>query len=325
MVTALSPTRELGVEIGGLVLENPIMPASGCFGPELGAVIDLRRLGALVTKTIFPERRGGNPPHRLAETEGGGMLNSVGIPSVGFEAFRDSVLPAYVGAGVPVVVSVGGTTVDGYWRMVEEIEGRGHAALELNVSCPNLEKGGLEIGVDPQAVQRVTRGVVERTRLPVFVKLTPNVSDIADIAIAARDGGAHALTIANTIVGMAIDIRTRRPLLGNVVGGFSGRPLKPINLRLVNRVHRVVDLPVVGCGGISSAEDVVEYLLAGASAVQVGTATFADPRTMERILDTLPGLLDELGVGEIAELVGAVEEPLSQVHRGGAMTPEPGR
>ena len=296
----------LAVSIGEFTLANPVMPASGCFGPELSALIDVGRLGAVVTKTVFAEPRGGNPAHRLAETDGG-MLNSVGIPSVGLQEFRESVLPSYLRTEAPVVVSIGGTTIDGYWGIAEELEGLGHSALELNVSCPNLDEGGLEIGIDPRAVARVTRGVVDRTTLPVFVKLTPNVSDIAEIALAASDAGARAVTVANTIVGMAIDIRTRQPRLGNVVGGFSGRAVKPIILRLVNRARTVTGLPVIGCGGIYSAEDVVEYMLAGASAVQVGTATFTDPRTMERILDSLPGLLSQLGVADIGELVGAME------------------
>lgn len=307
MSTIADTAHTLETSLGKLVLKNPVMPASGCFGPELGDVTPVWRLGAVVTKTIFAGRRGGNPAHRLAETPSG-MLNSVGIPSVGIEEFAERILPSYLALGAPVVVSIGGTTIGEYGDVAERLTGAGHVALEVNVSCPNLEEGGLEIGADPAAVARVTAGVVERSRVPVIVKLTPNVADIADIALAARDSGAAALTVANTLVGMAIDIRSRRPTLGKATGGLSGQAIKPIVLHLVHRARRVTGMPIIGCGGVASATDVVEYVLAGASAVQVGTATFTDPRTMVGILEELPHLLEELGAPRLADLVGAMVE-----------------
>lgn len=298
---------DLSVSLGGLDLANPIMPASGCFGPELAPLIDLSRLGAVVTKTIFSDVRAGNPAHRLAETANG-MLNSVGIPSKGIDFFLQRTLPAYRAAGVPVIVSLGGLTVGEYWDLAEVLaEVDGIAAFELNISCPNLEAGGLEIGANPAHVERVVRGVVDRVRVPVISKLTPNITSITDISRASEAGGASALTVANTIVGMAVDVRRRRPILGNVVGGLSGPAIKPAILRLVWTVARETSLPIIGCGGISNARDVLEFMIVGASAVQVGTATFTRPDTMIRILDELGLLLEEQGVHSVMEVCGTLE------------------
>ncbi len=294
---------DLGVRLGTWQLANPVMPASGCFGPELAGLLPVDRLGAVVTKTIFARVRAGNPAHRLAETPHG-MLNSVGIPSPGIDVFRSQVLPAYRRLGPPVVVSVGGLTVEDYLIAVAELAGEAFVAIELNVSCPNLEAGGLEIGADPHAVQDVTRRVVELTDRPVLVKLTPNAPSVTDIALAAQAGGASAVTVANTFVGLAVDHRTRRPVLGNTTGGLSGPAVKPLVMRLVWEVSRRLHIPVVACGGVSSTLDAVEFILAGASAVQVGTATFTRPDLMVRILDELPGVLAQMGVGALTELRG---------------------
>lgn len=306
---ATAPGRvDLRVRLGDLELANPVMPASGCFGPELGSVIPLPRLGAVVTKTVFAARRSGNPAHRLAETPAG-MLNSVGIPSPGLDGFRADVLPAYQASGAPVIVSLGGLSVQEYWELAEALGGEDVAAFEVNVSCPNLEHGGLEIGADPRAVEKVVAGVVDRTDKPVVAKLTPNVTSVADIAAAAEAGGAAALTVANTFIGLAIDLAHRRPVLGNTVGGLSGPAVKPLALRLVWEAARRCGVPVIGCGGIRTAYDVAEFLVAGASAVQVGTATFTRPDTMIRILDELPDVVGGLGAHSVAELVGTLRTP----------------
>ena len=296
----------LAARVGPLELASPVLPASGCFGPELADVTSVRGLGAVVTKTVFAGGRSGNPAHRLAETRDG-MLNSVGIPSPGVREWRRSVLPRYLDLGPPVIVSLGGLTEGDYLQAAEELRDVGAAGFEVNVSCPNLESGGIELGADPDAVARVVAGVAERVSRPVIAKLTPNVTSVPALARAAADGGAAAVTVANTFVGMAIDLRSRRPVLGNGLGGWSGPAVKPLILRLVWQTADAVDIPVIGCGGITCAHDVAEFLLAGASAVQVGTATFTRPHVMPEILAELPGVLSELGAGSAAELVGSLK------------------
>ncbi|WP_211370117.1 dihydroorotate dehydrogenase [Nonomuraea turkmeniaca] len=291
---------DLGVTVGELRLDNPIMPASGCFGPELSELIPAHRLGAVVTKTIFSGQRAGNRAPRLTESANG-MLNSVGIPSIGVHRFRREVLPRYQRIGVPVIVSIGGLRPSEYWEVAEELPPAEYAALEVNVSCPNLDTDGSQLGVDPESVARVTEGVVARTDRPVIVKLTPNVTSIAELASAAAAGGASAVTVANTVKAIAIDWSTRRPVLGHNFGGLSGAAIKPLALRLVWEAAQGTHLPVIGCGGVTRASDVVEFLLAGASAVQVGTATFTRPDTMIRILDELGPLARDLDVGRVSE------------------------
>jgi dihydroorotate dehydrogenase (NAD+) catalytic subunit len=314
-MTELSPRHptpgddRLLTTLGGLTLTNPVMPASGCFGPELGQLIPAGRLGAVVTKTVFADVRSGNPAHRLTETPHG-MLNAVGIPSPGSAAFLARVLPAYRALGTKVVVSIGGLSVDDYLRIADALAEIDCDAFEVNLSCPNLEHGGLAMGAAPEQVEVVTRGVVERVSQPVLVKLTPNVTQIDDIARAAQDGGA--VTVANTFVGMAIDVRRRRAVLGNGTGGASGPAIKPLALRLVRQAASAVSIPVVGCGGIATTMDAIEFIMAGATAVQVGTATFAHPDAMTTIIDSLPALLDELGAATVAELVGAADVPSHQ-------------
>jgi dihydroorotate dehydrogenase (NAD+) catalytic subunit len=294
---------DLRTALGPLSLASPVMPASGCFGPELATIVPLSSLGAVVTKTVFSARRSGNFPHRLTETASG-MLNSVGIPSPGISVFRKEVLPRYQAIGVPVVVSIGGLRVEEYWRITEELCDVDIDAFEVNVSCPNLERGGRTIGTNPDQVGEVVSGVCARTDRPVFVKLTPNVTSVVDAARVAEAAGATALTVANTFLGLAVDFRARRPVLGNAMGGLSGPAIKPLALRLVWEASRSVSIPIVGCGGITSAVDVVEFLLAGASAVQVGTANFGRPDTMVSIIDELPETLALAGATSVAELVG---------------------
>ncbi|WP_245600897.1 dihydroorotate dehydrogenase [Streptomyces sulphureus] len=305
---ACSPTgsASLAVRVGGLELANPVMPASGCFGPELGGLLPVRDLGAVVTKTLFDERRSGNPSHRLTETSHG-MLNSVGIPSPGTSKFLAEVLPQYRAFGIPVVVSTGGLTVEEYWQVTSDLEGAHVDALEINVSCPNLEHGGLAIGTDPAVVEKVVRGVAARTTVPLWVKLTPNVTSIGAIARAAEDAGATAVTVCNSFPAMAVDVRRRRAVLGNGTGGLSGPAIKPLALRLVHEASSAVTIPVIGCGGIASARDVAEFLLAGASAVQIGTASFTRPFAMAQIVRDLAALADDLDVSHINKLTSGLQ------------------
>jgi len=306
-VTGMLGRPSLAVRVGTLALANPVMPASGCFGPELGAIVDLDRLGALVTKTVFADPRSGNPAHRLDETYGG-MLNSVGIPSDGAEAFVAELLPRYRAWSPPLIVSLGGLGEVDYWLAAERLAHvEGIAAFEVNVSCPNLEAGGHELGAVPAAVERVVRGVVERVGVPVIAKLTPNVTSIAAIAQAAEAGGAAAVTAINALQGMAIDVRTRRSRTGTVTAGLTGPAIKPVALRCVWQVAQAVSIPVIGVGGIATVDDAIEFFLAGATAIQVGSATFTRPDTLVRIVDRLPDRLAEMGVAAVAELVGALE------------------
>ena len=292
---------DLRLDLGGLCLENPVMPASGCFGPELASLVPTEKLGAVVTKTVFARRRSGNPAPRLGETIGG-MVNSVGIPSPGSEAFLSDVLPRYSELGPPVIVSIGGLAIADYRVVASELADGHFAAFEVNVSCPNLEAGGLEVGSQPRQVERVVREVVETSSKPVIVKLTPNVTSISDIATAAENGGASALTVANTFVGYQLVARTGAPALGNGIGGVSGPGIKAMTLAKVAATARAVSIPIIGCGGVCTAADVLEYAAAGASAVQVGTATFTRPEAMIDILSDLPDLLREAGVSAFRAL-----------------------
>jgi dihydroorotate dehydrogenase (NAD+) catalytic subunit len=296
---------DLAVQLGDLSLANPVMPASGCFGPELGPLLPVRDLGAVVTKTLFAERRSGNPAHRVTESFHG-MLNSVGIPSPGTRKFTEQVLPQYRAFGVPVVVSVGGLTVEEYWQVVDELGDAPMDALEVNVSCPNLERGGLAIGTDPTLVERVVMGVAARSNVPLLVKLPADVTRVGEIAQAAEAAGAAAVTVCNSFPGMAVDVHSRAAALGNGIGGLTGPAIKPLALRLVWQAAEAVSIPVIGCGGITSARDVVEFLLVGASAVQVGTATFTRPYAMSEIARDLPALCTALGVGGLNELIGTL-------------------
>lgn len=303
---ASAPDPRLAIAIGRLQLSNPVMPASGCFGPELAEVLNLGELGAVVTKTVFASVRSGNPAHRLTEVPGG-MLNAVGIPSIGAARFRRETLPAYRASGTRVVVSIGGLSVTDFFDIAEELVEENFDALEVNVSCPNLEGDGREIGSDLAKVEAITAGVVERAAgRAVIVKLSPNVTAIEDAAEAAERSGADAVIVANTFKALAVDFGGRRAALGNVTGGYSGPGVKPIVLRMVWQTAQRVGIPVIGCGGVRTARDAAEYILAGASAVQVGTATFGRPTTMTDIISGLPAQLNELGAADVASLVGTL-------------------
>lgn len=301
---------DLSVHLGRLKLANPVMVASGTFGyaREMAGLVDLSRLGAILPKTITKEPRMGNPPWRTVETASG-LLNSIGLDNDGIEAFIERHLPYLATVGAPIVVSIAGRSHEEFVELAARLDGLpGVAALELNISCPNVS-GGVDFGTDPAMCQRVVAGVRAACGLPVLAKLTPNVTNIAEIAKAAEAGGADAVSLINTCLGMAIDWRRRRPLLGNVVGGLSGPAIKPIALRAVFQVARAVKTPVVGIGGIASIDDVMEFLVAGASAVQLGTVNYYRPTASIEILDALPGALAELGAARLSDVVGSLELP----------------
>ncbi|REK10313.1 MAG: dihydroorotate dehydrogenase [Planctomycetota bacterium] len=298
---------DLAVHLGRLSLPNPILVASGTFGyaREMDGLVELSRLGGIVPKTVTPAPRRGNAPWRTVETAAG-MLNSIGLDNDGIKAFAEHHLPYLAGVGAPVIVSIAGATLDDFVALADMLEGQaGVAAIELNISCPNVT-GGVDFGTDPD----LCRQVVERTRaatgLPILAKLTPNVTHIAAIAQAAAAGGADAVCAINTCLGMAVDWRRRRTLLGNGMGGLSGPAIKPIALRCVYQVAQAVDIPVVGIGGIATLDDCMEFFVAGASAVQIGTANFYHPTATMEILDRLPGAVEELGATSVAQIVGSL-------------------
>ncbi len=302
---------ELSVALGELRLANPVLSASGTFGYglEFAAIADLDRFGGLVTKGLSLEPILGNPPPRICETRAG-MLNSIGLQNIGIESFLRDVLPGLAAYRPRVVVNLFGTTADEYRRLAARVESEaGIAAIELNVSCPNVKRGGIQFGHDPDLLAELVRGVREETSKPLIVKLSPNVTSPVALGLAARDAGADILSAINTVIGMAIDSRTRRPRLATIKGGLSGPAIKPVALRVVFDVARGVGLPVIGIGGIETVDDVIEFLLAGASAVQVGTSLFRDPSTAGRLVDGLAIRLREEGAASVGEMIGAVRLP----------------
>jgi dihydroorotate dehydrogenase (NAD+) catalytic subunit len=298
---------QLQVELGRLRLANPILVASGTFGyaREMAGLVDLGRLGGILPKTITQQPRAGNPPPRTIETAGG-MLNSIGLDNDGVEAFIQRQLPYLAGLGTAIIVSIAGKRQEEFVELAARLDGLpGVAALELNLSCPNVS-GGVDFGTQPERCQAVVAGARKACSLPLLAKLTPNVTDIVPIARAAEAGGADAVSLINTCLGMAVRWRQRRPLLGGVTGGLSGPAIKPIALRAVYQVARAVRVPLVGIGGIASIDDVMEFLVAGARAVQIGTANFYNPTVSMQILDALPAALAELGATTVAEVVGTL-------------------
>ena len=307
-------TVQLSVELGRLRLPNPIMVASGTFGyaREMAGFVDLKRLGAIIPKTITVQARPGNPPPRTCETAAG-MLNSIGLDNDGIEQFIERHMPYLASLGPPIVVSIAGKNRDEFVAMAARLDGvSGVAGLELNVSCPNVS-GGVDFGTSPEMCRHVVEGCRRACRHPIIAKLTPNVTDITAVAKAAEDGGADALSLINTVLGMAVDWRKRRPVLGNVLGGLSGPAIKPIALRAVYQVRRVVTIPLVGIGGIATIDDVMEFLVAGATAVQIGTASFYHPRAASELLDALPGALQSRSAAAVTEVVGTLKTPQTQL------------
>jgi dihydroorotate dehydrogenase (NAD+) catalytic subunit len=298
---------DLSVALGDLTLKNPVLTASGTFGYglEYDAYFDVAELGGICSKGLSLEPRHGNEPARICETSAG-MLNAIGLANVGVEAFCKDKLPILRERGVTVVPNIFATSVDDFVSLAKRLDGEeGIAALELNVSCPNVAHGGIEFGRDPVACAEVTAAVRGATTLPLWVKMSPEAGDLAAIGRACEEAGANALTAINTIRGLAIDIRTFRAKIHNRTGGLSGPALKPIALRIVWELSRAVSIPIVGIGGIATWQDAVEYMLAGATAVQVGTASFADPLASKKVLDGLAAFCDEHGMSA-RELVGAM-------------------
>lgn len=296
---------DLTTQIGSLTLKNPIMPASGTFSEDLAQVFDLDILGAHVTKTITREKRSGNPTPRVCEVRGS-MLNSIGIPSKGLEAFIANVIPFYENYDAPLIVSISAGSADEFASLCEDISVPGVAAIEVNISCPNIEEDGKAFAMRPSTTEAVMRKLRNATDLPLWAKLTPNTGETTEVAKAAEEAGADALVVSNTLLAMAIDINTKRPKLGNLMGGLSGPAFKPIALRMAYQCAKSVDIPVIGCGGISTIEDVIEYLIAGASAVQVGTATFINPPIMVNMVEGLESYLQSQGLHSVKQLIGSV-------------------
>jgi dihydroorotate dehydrogenase (NAD+) catalytic subunit len=296
---------DLSVRVGGLTLANPVMPASGTFAEGLDKVMDFNRLGAFVTKTITRELRAGNPLPRVVERPGG-LINSIGIPSRGVPYFLDHTLPYYQKYHPPLVVSISAPTAEDFAGLAAELTRAGVAAIEANISCPNIEEDGKAFAMSAASTETVVRQLRAATSLPLWVKLTPNTGDLPEVARAAERAGADALVVANTILAMAIDLQTFKPCLGNIMGGLSGPAIKPIVLRQVYQCARTVRIPVIGCGGISTTEDAIEYMLAGAAAVQVGTATFIQPAAMINIIDGMTKFCERREIPRVADLVGAV-------------------
>ncbi|HJI19454.1 MAG: dihydroorotate dehydrogenase [Alistipes sp.] len=300
--------RNTEVNLSGLQLDNPVIPASGTFGygAEFAALYDLNVLGSFAMKGTTREPRFGNPTPRIAECAEG-LLNAVGLQNPGVEAVVRQELPRIAGFfRKPVVANVGGFSVEEYAEVAARLDGCGQVGLlEINVSCPNVRHGGMGFGTDPAAAAAVTRAVKEVTHKPVYVKLSPNVTDIVAIARACCEAGADGLCLINTLLGMRLDLRRRRPVLANTTGGFSGPAVFPVALRMVYEVSRACAVPVIGCGGVTTADDVIEMMMAGATAVEVGSANLRDPFACRRIVEELPAAMERLGIGRLQEIVGA--------------------
>ncbi|AJY77388.1 dihydroorotate dehydrogenase [Paenibacillus beijingensis] len=297
----------LQVKIGSLTLHNPVMPASGAFGEDMDNLIDFNQLAAVVPKSITKHPRKGNLTPRVCEVSAG-MINSIGIQSKGIDYYLSKTIPYYTRFDVPLISSISAYSIDEFAEMAEIIgKVDSVAALELNISCPNLKGNGDAFGMNPEATRKVLLRVLEVTDKPVIAKLTPNVTNIQEIALAAEQGGADGLNVANTILAMAIDIHTRKPKIGNIMGGLSGPAVKPIIVRMIYQVRQVTKLPIIGCGGVMNGEDAIEMMLAGASAVQVGTASFIKPTAMMDILQEIKDYMIKYGINNINDLIGKIE------------------
>src|SRR5213083_993328 len=300
---------DLSVPIGPLTLKNPIIAASGCFGygVEYADLVDLSTLGAIATKGLFLTEREGHPPPRIVETPAG-MLNAIGLQGIGVRRFIDEKLPELRAHHATVIVNICGTTLDEYVEVARILsDAEGVAALELNISCPNIKEGGITFGCSLRGTFDVVSAVRKVTGLPILPKLTPNVTDVSSFARAAEEAGADAISLVNTFLAMAIDVHTRRPRLTNIVGGLSGPAIRPIAVRMVYECRQAVTIPILGMGGIVDARDAIEFILAGATAVQVGTANFVDPFIWSKLVDGLVDYMQRHAVARAADLVGAVD------------------
>ena len=295
----------------GLQLKNPVMTASGTagYGMEYAELVDIERLGAIVSKAITLKPRCGNPQIRLAETASG-LLNSIGLQNIGVDALIREKAPVWATWDVPVIVNIAGESIAEYGELARKLEGvTGISGIEVNISCPNVAMGGMEFGKNPEIAAEVTEAVKSGTNLPVIIKLTPNVTDITEIARAVVEAGADAISLINTLTGMAIDVSNRKPFLGSITGGLSGPAIKPIALYMVYQVSQAVDVPIIGCGGIAFADDALEFIMAGASAVQMGTATMVNPNAPLEVIEGLERFMEREGISDIAELIGAARLP----------------
>ena len=300
---------DLSTRIGGLTLKNPIMAASGCFGygVEYADVVDLSSLGGIAVKGLFVNEREGHAPPRIVETPAG-MLNAIGLQGIGARRFVDEKLPELRARKATVIVNVCGTTLDEYVEVSRILsDADGVAAIELNISCPNIKEGGIQFGCSLPGTAAVVSAVRKVTRLPIMPKLTPNVTDVASFARAAEDAGADAVSLVNTFLAMVIDVESRAPKISNVVGGLSGPAIRPIAVRMVHECRQAVKIPIVGMGGIAGARDVLEFMIAGANAVQVGTANFVDPFIWPKLLEGISDYLQRHRIARVADLVGTVE------------------
>ncbi len=299
---------DLAVNLGRLKLANPVLVASGTFGyaREMEKIVDCRRLGGILPKTITAEPRIGNAPWRTVEVTGG-LLNAIGLDNDGVERFINHHLPYLANIGTAIIVSVAGRSGDEFVELAERVsQCPGVTAIELNLSCPNVS-GGVDYGTDPNSCRKVVAAARDRSAVPILAKLTPNVTSIADVARGAADGGADAVCLINTVLAMAIDWRKRRPMLGNALGGMSGPAIKPIALRCVHQVRSAINVPIIGIGGIATIDDAMQFLVAGASAIQIGTANYYEPLASMRILDALPDAIRELGAIAVSEIVGTLD------------------
>ena len=299
---------DLSVEIAGIKLRNPVMTASGTFGygKEFADYLDLERIGAIITKGLSLRPKAGNQTPRIVETPGG-MLNAIGLQNVGIDAFTQEKLPFLRTVNTPVIVNLYGNTLEEYGELAEKLDKLPEVAgLEVNISCPNVKQGGIVFGTDPKAAYEVVSLVRQSTIKPLIVKLSPNVTNVVEMARACVDAGADALSLINTLTGMAIDLQKRRPILANITGGLSGPAIKPVALRMVWQVAQAVEVPLIGIGGIMTASDALEFMLAGATAVQVGTANFLDPSAAQTIADGMEAYLEANGISDVKELIGAL-------------------
>ena len=300
---------DLTVDIAALNLQNPVMTASGTFGyaREFDQFVDLNRLGAIIVKGLSIKPTKGNPPPRIVETPCG-MLNAIGLENVGIDSFERDKLPFLSTLTPPIIVNIYGKEIEEYGELADRIDDiEGVAGVEVNISCPNVSAGGVAFGVDPRAAFEVVDVVRKRTRKLVIVKLSPNVTDISEIAKSAQEAGADALSLINTITGMAINIETGQPVLANITGGLSGPAIKPIALRMVWQVAKIATVPVIGIGEIMTARDAIEFIIAGATAVQVGTANFVNPRATTDVIQGIEAFLIEKGISSISDLIGTLE------------------
>ncbi len=298
-------SKRLEVKVGDITLKNPVMSASGCFGfgREYSELYDLSQLGAIVVKATTLNERLGNLTPRIAETPSG-MLNSIGLQNPGVDYVINNEIPWLTQFNIPIIINVAGSMTEDYVEVVERISKEKIGIVELNISCPNVKSGGIAFGTDPKTAYDLTKAVKKVCKVPLYVKLSPNVTDIVAMAKAVEDAGADGISMINTLIGMRFDLRTKKPILANKIGGLSGPAIKPVALRMIYEVYKHVSIPIIGIGGITSAEDAAEFFLAGASAVQIGTANFVDPYIMPKIIASLEEVLDRMGVNNISELIG---------------------